>query len=151
MREADRAQRRLSNFDNIPYTAPAGCSGCLSEVADIFLLVANCLSPRDRSSTTHTERIVTFLVEELERYDNALAGMSIELKGSRLLQLLSQAPTPSFIDSQVYDSVGEIYAAVGARVKWLLRTETEKEKNADGTRTATDFRRGAAAPAPSFN
>ena len=128
VREADPAQRRLSNFDNIPYTAPTGSSGCLSEVSDIFLLVANCLSPMDRRSTTHTERIVTFLVEELERYDNALAGMSIELKGRRLLQLLCQAPTPSFIDPQVYDSVGEIYAAVGARVKWSLGTDAEKER-----------------------
>ena len=44
---AGRAQRRDSFFDNIPYAAPAGSNGCLSEVADVFNYAGNFLDARD--------------------------------------------------------------------------------------------------------
>ena len=138
---ADRAQRRDSFFDNIPYAAPAGSNGCLSEVADVFNYAGNFLDARDRSVNTHTGRIIEFLVGQFEKHDNALAGMNTHSKGRRLLSLMSQAPIPGFLDSHA-DGIGDSYAAAEARVKWSLGTQEEKQRvvMAHALRLLTDAR-----------
>jgi hypothetical protein len=114
-------------FELIPYEAPHGSDGRLSEVADIFHYGANFLLAVDRSSRSYTEKIVSFLISELERHDSALANMGRRHKGSRLLALMNKAPIPSFL-STWSDSVEMTYSGVADRVKWAFGTETEKER-----------------------
>ena len=118
---------RAQQFDLLPYAAPAGSNGSLSEISDIFLYGANFLCAADRTYDGHTAGAIRFLTQQLEEHDGALREMPPKDKGQRLLALMAHAQTPPFLELQS-DSVEEVYAKVDARVKWTFGSEVEKER-----------------------
>lgn len=96
-------------------------------LADVFNYIGNFITSRSRQQRSNTMQILDLLADALMAQDRALEWLPSRHKGARLLEVMGNAPAPSFLPSGTRD-LGQTFAVLAARVDWNFGDEEARER-----------------------